>query len=219
MKLPLLISLSLTIAVPNTIYATTSFIDDFSTYGTSLTTGDTTDNSIYTWDVTNLTNSPTSVTVDENGAHTAWHATGHNENAAKIDLVFMSPAQPELEGIDFSFDLVLDHGNTLFSMHAVGHTAPEIFTFTSPGNIEIEFTGTAVEVYQNSALVETRLYVDTNWVATDKISSFEFVGLNDNNAKNKITSIDNINFSQIPEPSSSTLFGLATICVLVRRKR
>lgn len=196
--------------------------DDFSSYGSTLTDGESTDSSVYFWDVFNHVNGSNSIPITVSGAELAGHFPGHTHPknwTAEADLVFTTAARPTLQDAELTFGIIERHEFTELEVFVEGQTIPATFVFTGTGSARIEFTDTAVNEYLNGSFVNSRSYASLGWAPNDLVTSFHFVGLHHDNGSINRSYISNIGFSGIPEPSTSLLALTALGASVFRRKR
>ncbi|NWK55404.1 PEP-CTERM sorting domain-containing protein [Verrucomicrobiaceae bacterium N1E253] len=204
------------------VSAAISFTDHFDTshYGPTLDNGESANPSIYTWQVINHVNASTSIPIGNNGAEIAWHSQGHGHpRAAEADLVFTEASRPQLQGTILHYDLVERHDYTDLYVKVEGHANHQIFSFAQTGTVKLEFTDLGIDEYINNSFIQTRSYASLGWAADDTIVSFQFVGRHHDNSHLNISAFDNIQFSAVPEPSSSMMLAIGVFALGIRKRK
>jgi hypothetical protein len=218
-----LAAVSLAILAPGSACAVTLMLtDDFSTYGDSLTTGETTNPSVYSWAVTNHVNGSDTVPITLSGVELAGRFPGHTHPrnwTAEADFVFTAGSQPLVANTEVAFDIVERHEFTEFDAVVDGRATPAAFVFTGSGRARIEFTETGINEYLNGGFQASRTYASLGWEPTDRISSFAFTGLHHDNGSIDRSYIGNLSVTAIPEPSFLGLTAVAIATLLLRRRR
>ena len=203
------------------VHGATIITDDFSTYGDSLSTGETTDASVYSWSIRNHVNNTNSIPITANGAELAGHFPGHTHPknwTAEADILFELGAQATVANAELSFSIVERHEHTELDILVAGKPNAAKFVFSGTGLVRLEFTQTGINEYLNGAFQATRTYASVSWTPSDRISTIKFIGLHHDNGSINRSYIDNISFVAIPEPSTIILTSLMA-CGLGIRSR
>lgn len=203
------------------LHAAVMLTDDFSSYGSTLTTGETTDPATYSWNVVNHVNNALGIPITATGAELAGRYQGHSHPqnwTAEADIVFTPEARPTADNASLTFNLVERHEHTELDIVAVGRPNAEKFIFSGTGLIRMEFTAVGIDEYLNERFLRSRTYASVGWEPTDQISMIKFIGLHHDNGSINRSYIDNISFVAIPEPSTALLAGLG-LMFLGRRVR
>ena len=202
--------------------AATTITDDFSSYGSTLTTGDSTNPAVYSWAITNHVNSTTTIPITPDGAELAGRFPGHTHPrnwTAEADINITPQAQPTVSTTNLTFSIVERHEFTELDILVAGNPTPEKFIFSGTGQVELVFTQTGINEYLNGALQASRTYASVGWSPSDKVSSIKFIGLHHNNGSINRSYIDNISLVAIPEPGTTTIASLALLGLSLRRRR
>lgn len=214
-----LIFANLSLGAP--VVASTTFSDDFSSYGTGLTTGESTDSSLYSWTVINHVDGSSTIPITASGAQLAGRFPGHSHPknwTAEADIVFTPSARPIVAFAELGLSIVERHEHTEVEIFVSGRATPERFFFSGTGSVRFEFTDTGINEYLNGSLQASRSYASAGWTSSDQISTIKFIGLHHDNGSIDRSYIDDISFTSVPEPEAAFLL-VPSLMILVRRSR
>lgn len=204
------------------LHAAVMLTDDFGSYGSTLTTGATTDPATYSWNIVNHVNNSLGIPITATGVELAGRYAGHSHPrnwTAEADIVFTPEARPTVNNASLTFNLVERHEHTELDIVAVGRPNAEKFIFSGTGLIRMEFTDVGIDEYLNERFLRSRTYASVGWEPTDQISMVKFIGLHHDNGSINRSYIDNISFVAVPEPGTTLLAAIGLTALLRRRVR
>lgn len=202
--------------------ARADLVDDFGSYGTTLTNGERGPLGVYNWGISNRvpTHSPQSLDVNSFGLKLAGYPRErHTGYAGLATATFTAGNQPVMSNFGLAFDIRERHDKLELDIQAAGKSAA-VFTFTGQGRADLVFSSTDIKEYLNGILVQTRSYTSLGWADTDIVESFTFKGIH-HDSGNSFVYVDNMRVTTgIPEPGSLLLASLGLgLAGAVRRRR